>query len=312
MSDRTSSPDAGAIDPDGWSWALVTAGMILVRRSDRENQALQGEATMTMSQSGGPGRNPAEVYDELFVPALFAQWGPRIAEAATIGPGQSVLDVGCGTGVLACAAAERAGPGGRIVGLDPNEQMLAVAQRKSTSVTWQLGRAESLPFDDASFDAVVSQFALMFFESKPVAVAEMLRVLRPRGRLVIAVWDALERAPGYLALTGQLRELFGAKVADAMHAPFALGDRHELQRLLCGAGAAGVEVKTVPGTVSFASLDAMISTERACVWTLGGLLDEEQFAQLRQRAPSALQPFTRRDGGVQFDCPAQVAFATKH
>jgi SAM-dependent methyltransferase len=266
---------------------------------------------MTVSQSSKPERDPAEVYDELFVPALFAQWGPRIAEAAAIELGQDVLDVGCGTGVLACAAAERVGPKGRVVGLDPNEQMLVVARRKSTGITWQLGRAETLPFDDASFDAVVSQFALMFFESKPAAIAQMLRVLRPQGRLVIAVWDALERAPGYLALTELLQELFDTNVAGAMHAPFALGDRHELLRLFGGAGAAGVEVKTQPGIVSFASVDAMISTERACVWTLGGLLDEEQFAQLRQRARGVLQPYIRSDGSVQFDCPAHIVSATK-
>jgi SAM-dependent methyltransferase len=197
------------------------------------------------------------------------------------------------------------------VGLDPNEQMLAVARRKAAGVTWQLGRAEALPFDDASFDAVVSQFALMFFESKPTAIAEMLRVLRPRGRLVVAVWDTLERTPGYLALTELLRELFGDDVAAAMQAPFALGDRHELVRLLVGAGAAGAEVKTQPGHVSFSSADAMISTERACVWTLGGLLDEQQFAQLRQRAPGVLQPFIRGDGSVQFDCPAHIVTAIK-
>jgi SAM-dependent methyltransferase len=266
---------------------------------------------MTVSQSSNLERNPAEVYDELFVPALFAQWGPRIAEAAAIELGQGVLDVGCGTGVLACGAAERVGPDGRVVGLDPNEQMLAVARRKPTGVTWQLGRAESLPFDDARFDAVVSQFALMFFESKSNAIAEMERVLRPRGRLVIAVWDALERAAGYLVLTELLRELFGNNVAGSMHAPFALGDRQELSRLLLDRGAADVEVKTQPGIVSFVSVDAMISTERACVWTLGGLLDEQQFAQLRQRARDVLQPFIRSDGSVQFDCPAHIISATK-
>jgi SAM-dependent methyltransferase len=274
-----------------------------VQGQDVQGQDVQGQDVQ--------GKSPAEVYDELFVPALFARWAPRVADAATIGLGESVLDVGCGTGVLACAAVERVGAEGRVVGLDPNEQMLAVARRKSAAVAWQLGRAESLPFEDAAFDAVVSQFALMFFESKPAAIAEMLRVLRPRGRLVIAVWDALERAPGYLALTELLRELFGTNVAGAMHGPFVLGDRHELMRLLAGAGAAGVEVKTQPGIVSFVSADAMISSERACVWTLGGLLDEQQFAQLRQRAPGVLQPFIRRDGSVQFDCPAHIVFATK-
>jgi ubiquinone/menaquinone biosynthesis C-methylase UbiE len=113
---------------------------------------------MTTSHCSKTKRDPAEVYDELFVPALFAQWGPRVAEAAAIEHGQHVLDVGCGTGVLACAVAERVGPKGRVVGLDPNDQMLAVARRTATAVAWQLGRAEALPFDDATFDAVVSQF----------------------------------------------------------------------------------------------------------------------------------------------------------
>jgi SAM-dependent methyltransferase len=264
-----------------------------------------------MRQAGNCERDPAEIYEELFVPALFAQWGPRVAAAAGIGPGQRVLDVGCGTGVLASAAADMAGTEGRIVGLDPNEQMLAVARRKRPGIQWRLGRAEALPFDDGCFDAVVSQFALMFFEAKAKAVAEMLRVLRPHGRLAVAVWDSLDQAPGYSRLTDLLRELFGADVAGAMGAPFTLGDRSRLLRPFADAGAADAQVHTQPGTVVFASVDAMISTERACVWTLGGLLDEGQFAQLRQRARAALEPFIRGDGSVQFDCPAHIVTATR-
>jgi SAM-dependent methyltransferase len=266
---------------------------------------------MNVDRGSKPERDPAEIYDELFVPALFAQWGPRVADAAAVGLGQRVLDVGCGTGVLACAAAERVGPRGQVVGLDPNAQMLSVARRKPSGIVWQSGRAESLPFDDASFDAVVSQFALMFFESKSAAIAEMLRVLRPRGRLAVAVWDSLDRAPGYLALTELLRELFGADIAGAMHAPFTLGDRRELLRLFADAGVTDADARTQPGTVCFASIDAMINTERACVWTLGGMLDGQQFARLRQGAQGALQPFVRSDGSVQFDCPAHIVTATK-
>src|SRR5262245_39607483 len=115
---------------------------------------------MSVHRESTPPRNPAMIYDELFVPALFAQWGPRMAQVAAVGAGDSVLDVGCGTGVLACAAAERVVPGGHVVGIDPNEQMLAIARGKRADVDWQTGRAEDLPFDNASFDAVVSQFAL--------------------------------------------------------------------------------------------------------------------------------------------------------
>ena len=264
---------------------------------------------MDLSHSSEP--DPAEVYDTQFVPALFAQWGPRVVEAAAIAPGQHVLDVGCGTGVLACAAAERAGVDGSVEGLDANAQMLAVARRKPCRVQWHHGRAEAMPFESERFDAVVSQFALMFFESKPTAIAEMLRVLRPRGRLAVAVWDSLERAPGYYALTELLRQLFGAEIATALQAPFTLGETRDLKRLLSDAGAVEVQVQTQPGSVCFASIDAVVSTEHACIWTLGGLLDEQQFKLLRERAHSALRPFVQSDGSVRFECPAHIVTATK-
>jgi hypothetical protein len=135
-----------------------------------------------------------------------------------------------------------------------------------------------------------------------------LRVLRPGGgRLAVAVWDSLDRVPGYRALTELLHDLFGRGVADAMHAPFTLGDPVELRKLFVDAGAQEVEVEQHTGNVRFASIDAMISTERACVWTLGGMLDEQQFARLRQAASHALQPFVQRNGSVEFACPALIA-----
>lgn len=255
-------------------------------------------------------RSPAEVYEELFVPALFQQWGDRVAEAARIEPGQRVLDVACGTGVLACAAAERAGPRGSVVGLDPNPEMLAVARPKSDSIEWREGRAESLPFEDDSFDAVVSQFGLMFFEDRVAALREMMRVLRPRGRVAVAVCDAVERSPGYAALSALLRRLFGEGVANAFHAPFVLGDAQRLRALCEQAGISGAMVTQHDGTVRFASIASMISTERACVWTLGGILDDDQFARLLQEAEREFQPFVVAGGSVEFLMPVLMITAT--
>ena len=91
--------------------------------------------------------------------------------------------------------------------------MRAKKRRRST---WRHGRAEELPFDDHTFDAVISQFGLMFFEDRQAAIREMFRVLRPGGRLAVAVWDSLENTPGYLAVTELLQRLFGAEAADAL------------------------------------------------------------------------------------------------
>lgn len=79
----------------------------------------------------------AQAYEALFVPALFEQWTPIVAELAQIRPGERVLDVACGTGVLARHAAQRVGPGGQVVGLDPNPGMLAVARQHAPAIEWR-------------------------------------------------------------------------------------------------------------------------------------------------------------------------------
>jgi len=255
--------------------------------------------------------SPAEVYDKFFVPALFQPWGPVVADAAGTRPGERVLDVACGTGALTGAAKERAGPQGSVVGLDPNEAMLAVARSKDLAVDWKSGRAESLPFADASFDRVVSQFGYMFFEDRPRALREMMRVLHPGGRIAVAVCDALDHSAGYAVLVELLHRLFGHEVADAFRAPFALGDRSQLLAECAAASITGARVTRVDGTVRFPSVASLVSTERACVWTLGGLLDDAQFERLLGAAEESLQPFTTGEGSVEFGMPALIITAEK-
>ena len=256
-------------------------------------------------------RSPADVYDEQFVPALFRHWGPVLCDAANIAPGQRVLDVACGTGALTTAVAARVGPSGAVLGLDANPEMLAVARRKHAHIEWHDGRAESLPFADASFDAVVSQFGLMFFDDRVGALREMQRVLRPGGHLAVAVCDALERSPGYASLAVLLERLFGNPVADAFRAPFVLGDAAALRALCTDASISGASVVRRQGIVRFASIDALVSTERACVWTLGGLLDDGQFERLRREAQSTFLPFVDAGGMVAFAMPALLISAAK-
>jgi SAM-dependent methyltransferase len=256
-------------------------------------------------------RSPAEIYDTHFVPALFAQWGPVVAAEAGVQKGDRVLDVACGTGALTLAAAEIAGPSGSVVGLDANPEMLAVARCKSAQIEWLEGSAGELPLPDNSFDAVVSQFGLMFFDDKPKALAEMMRVLKPGGRLAVAVCDAVENSPGYGSFALLLDRLFGKEVGDAFRAPFSLGEAGRLYEICNEAKLAGAEVVQRNGKVRFKSIDALVSTERACVWTLGGLLSDEQFERLLAESETVLRPFVVDGGTIEFDMPSLIIKARK-
>jgi len=261
-----------------------------------------------MKTSDG-GRTPADVYDELFVPALFQRWAPVVLDEAHAGDGHRILDVACGTGALALAAADRVGSDGKVVALDPNLEMLAVARRKSGTIEWCEGAAESLPFADGEFDAVVSQFGMMFFNDRTRALREMMRVLRPNGRLAVAVCDSLDHSQGYATLASLLERLFGRPIADAFRAPFILGDPQLLLSICHEANTEDAQVRQHKGLVRFASIAALVSTERACAWTLGGLLDDHQFERLSREAEQALQQFVTADGGIEFEMPALIVTA---
>lgn len=254
----------------------------------------------------------AKAYEALFVPALFAPWAPRVAEAARLRPGQRVLDVACGTGVLAREALARTAPGGAVAGLDPNAGMLAVARALAPAVDWRQGVAESLPFPDGWFDAVVSQFGLMFFDDRAQALREMQRVLRPGGRLAVAVWDALEHVPAYATLVTVLERVAGAEAADALRAPFALGRREGLVALCRAVGAGQADIVTHVGRAHFPSVRAMVEADlRGWLPVRGVVLPEAQIEQIVQEAEHALRPHVGPNGRAVFETRAQVVTATK-
>jgi ubiquinone/menaquinone biosynthesis C-methylase UbiE len=143
---------------------------------------------MTEPEGWQVSGDAAEVYEKCFVPAIFGQWAPQMVDAARVASGDRVLDVGCGTGVLARTAADRVAADSQVTGLDRNAGMLAVARRLRPQIDWRQGDATALPFADASYDVVMSQFALMYFPDRTAALKEMVRVLRLGGRLAIAVW----------------------------------------------------------------------------------------------------------------------------
>lgn len=251
----------------------------------------------------------AQVYDEFFLPALFQQFAVPVADVARVRPGNQVLDAACGTGVVALELLRRVGPSGRVVGLDINPGMLNIARTKSDNIVWREGDVERLPYRAGEFDAVTCQFGLMFFPDQAKAIAEMVRVLKPGGRLVVSVWDGLASSPGYDDMVRLLDELFGKEIADALRAPFVLGDRHRFGQVLRSGGAQNIEIQTVPGVARFPSLERWVETDIKG-WTLAELIDDAQYARLQEAAQTWLSRHVR-DDGVAFATPAHVAVVTK-
>jgi SAM-dependent methyltransferase len=179
-------------------------------------------------------------------------------------------------------------------------------------VEWRQGVAESLPFPDQSFDAVVSQFGLMFFSDRRGALLESLRVLTPGGHLAVAVWDSLENIPAYAAEVTLLERLAGRQAADALRAPFVLGDRQDLVMLFAEAGVASVEVTTDQGRAQFPSARVMVEADlRGWLPVMGVILPEEQIAHILEQAELVLRPYVTTGGTVAFDTSVHIVTGKK-
>jgi ubiquinone/menaquinone biosynthesis C-methylase UbiE len=190
-------------------------------------------------------RRTAENYERYFVPSIGAPVAADLMKAASLRPGERVLDAACGTGVVTKLAAERVAPGGTVAGLDPNPAMLAVARattRSDVSIEWHEARAEDLPFPDESFDAVLCGMGLQFFSDREAGLREFHRVLVPGGRLVANVPGPTP--PPLEVLADGLARHIGPESAAFVHAVFSLHDPDALRNLAIQAGFEDVDVRS--------------------------------------------------------------------
>lgn len=245
-----------------------------------------------------PTESPAEIYERHMVPAIFAAWVPPLLDLVALKPGERVLDVACGTGVVARQAASRVGAGGHVTGLDLNGGMLALARASGAMVQWREGDAMDLPFAAKAFDVVVCQQGLQFFPDGARALREMHRVLVPGGRLAVAVWCAIESNPGHRALALGLERHVGTEAAGLMSALFRLGDSQTLQTILQSAGFHDVRVRLEKGVARFPSPELFTR------WFVAGSVlgrtavqvREESLVAMVREVDRALQPYTSADG----------------
>jgi|SRR5215207_1357129 len=183
-------------------------------------------------------------YERYFVPAIGAPLAAELVDVAALRPGERVLDVACGTGIVTRFAAERVGADGAVAGVDINPGMLGVARsaaRPELGIDWHEASAEALPFEDETFDVVLCQMGLQFFPDRLAALRQARRVLVPAGRLVLNVPGPTPRIFGILA-DGLARHV-KPEVASFVHQVFSLHEVQELESLVSGTGFVDVSIR---------------------------------------------------------------------
>ena len=189
-------------------------------------------------------------YERLFVPVIPRPFGSELIRLAALEPGERVLDVACGTGILTRLALDRVGGSGSVAGLDVNPAMLAVARSlvpAEAPVRWYESGAESMPLPDESFDVVLCQLGLQFIPDREAALKEMRRVLAPNGRLLFNVprpsrfFDVLDEA---------MARHVSPMAAQFVRAVFSMNDPASIQGTVEGAGFHEVVVRTQPTRIA--------------------------------------------------------------
>lgn len=260
------------------------------------------------------GGSAPENYERYFVPAIGAPLAADLVEVAALEPGERVLDVACGTGVVARLAAEKVGATGAVTGLDANPGMLAVARSVVASgpaISWCESDAQATSLPDAAHDAALCQMGLQFFADKSAALREMRRVLAPGGRLVANVPGPTPRIFGILERA--LRDHVSPDTARFVAMVFSLYDSRELERLLDGAGFDSISVSRrteslrLPPPTEF--LWQYVSSTPLATAVAG--LDDHDRAALEREVVAQWKTFTD-DGTLLLELDVVVATARKN
>jgi ubiquinone/menaquinone biosynthesis C-methylase UbiE len=210
--------------------------------------------------SGGP--NPAEIYDQYFGPAMFTPLSAFVLERAALQPGERVLDLACGSGIVTLQIPPLVGETGKVVGVDIAPPMIAVASAKEKpagcAIEFREGNGTALvDLDNGSFDVVICQQGLQFFPDRGTGASEMRRVLAPGGRAIVAVWKSLEHQGLFHPLIEtEARQLDMPLEKAAM--PFSFGDADALKTTFEDAGFSSVEIVEHEITAKFRDPDRFL------------------------------------------------------
>lgn len=270
--------------------------------------AVRGQAGPMATEQFQIGAEQAETYEERFVPALFQQWVEPVLRGASAGPGDRVLDVACGTGVVARAVAPRVAPTGTVSGLDLNPAMLAVARRIAPSIHWQHGDVSAMPFAADAFDVVTCQAGIFFFPDPTAGLGEIARVTRPGGRVVVQAFSSLPAQPAYGPWVEMVTRHAGPDAADLLGTYWSQGDP-EGMRIRCAE--AGLRVSAVAEHIRpayFPNVETMVLTEVNAT-PLGERLAQSALDQILAESHEVLDQFVA-DGQLVIPISGYVLTAT--
>lgn len=258
-----------------------------------------------------------ELYERYLVPAITSLWAGDLLDRIAPARGESILDVACGTGVVLRLAADR-GHAGRMVGIDLNKAMLAIARARSSTIEWVEGSVLELPFEAGSFDLVLCQLGLQFFPDRLLALKEMARVLKPGGRAGFSVYSAIERTPAAHAFVQALDKFLGTASSQTKRAEHLTCKTGELETLALQAGFDAAEEATVTQHIHFPSmLDYVRFQLRATPMAV--LLKEKDAAEREQLiaaiaadAATRLDPSLLQGGRLASPQEGIVVMASRH
>jgi SAM-dependent methyltransferase len=258
-----------------------------------------------------------ENYERHLVPSIFGPWARDLVEMAALGPGERVLDIACGTGIVARTAARRVGSGGRVVGLDVSAPMLdaarSAAAAEGVSIEWREGSAVKLPLPDTAFDLVLCQQGLQFFPDRSAALREMHRVLSPGGRLVLSVWRPIDHSPGFAVLAEALTRHVSFQAGTLMTSgPFGLSSTEELRTLIAGANFSDITIRPAVKILRYPSPDEFVLRYAAGSALAGPVTgaDENARAALLAEVNVKLQSYVD-DQGLAFPIESNLALARR-
>ena len=263
----------------------------------------------------------AENYEKRVVTYTTGPFTAILLEHASPQPGERVVDIACGTGVVARQAAPRVGRTGDIIGIDINPAMLAVARslpvQEGASIDWREGSALELPLPDEAFDLVLCQAGLQFVPDRLKALQEMHRILRPGGRVALSVWRSPEHNPVSQLIWGTIARYLNTNIT-VLTPAMSLGDAEELSRLLTSAGFADVNIVARSYTVREPRtpqlIASMLPAVAAIVPTFAAMEAEERVA-LAQAVETEIEPELQKyvDGDEQrYPMSTHIALAYKH